>query len=42
MLAIVAEYDSTQYHREEAGTYILKEGKKSPINYGMKYRYWTT
>jgi hypothetical protein len=40
MLAIIAEYDATPYHRAKREPHPKGRVKKSPINYGLKYRLW--
>ena len=39
-LALAAEYDATPYHREEIEKHPKGRVKKSPINFGVKYKLW--
>lgn len=38
MLALTAEYDATSYHRSKREPHPKGRVKKSPLNYGIKYR----
>ncbi|MEI8365231.1 MAG: YjbH domain-containing protein [Parachlamydiaceae bacterium] len=39
-LSLTAEFDSTAYHRSSREPHPKGRVKKSPINWGMKYRLW--
>jgi len=39
-LSLTAEYDDTAYHRSSREPHPKGRVKKSPINFGMKYRLW--
>lgn len=41
-LSLTAEYDATPYHRAEIEKHPKGRVKKSPINFGIKYRAWDT